>query len=279
MIRKSKPEKGNKFYNTISNGGLSKCIKGKPTVKDLDVLCNCVGAMNGWFAEGTGLDYIKYQFTMNAGKFVEYAKKWGLEVVQHPVKGAIACFKHKTGAGHVFGVVDYDDTFVYTAESGYNSYEWKNKKRRISNNYDLNSNYTLVGFIKNPYIKDDKPKEKIKYQTYDNKKKKWLSNVVVGSNNYAGIFGDAVGGLYLDKYKCRVHLKNEKKWLSWVQDRNDYAGIKGKAIDGVQIEGVKYRVHIKGGKWLNWINKVDNTSMGYAGIYGKVIDAIQIKLK
>ena len=30
-------------------------------------------------------------------------------------------------------------------------------------------------------------------------------------------------------------------------------------------------------KWLNWIDKVDDTNMGYAGIYGKTIDGVQIK--
>ena len=39
--RYTKPEKGNPYYNTISNGGYSRAIKGKPTDPDCDVLANC----------------------------------------------------------------------------------------------------------------------------------------------------------------------------------------------------------------------------------------------
>lgn len=124
------------------------------------------------------------------------------------------------------------------------------------------------------------PVNKDEYQTYDNDKKKWLPKVKIGSTDYAGNFGNTVGGLRLEGHKYRVHLKNGK-WLSWITKADNtsqgYAGIYGKDIDGVQIENATYRVHIKNGGWLSWINKVDDTSMGYAGIYGKAIDAIQIK--
>ena len=39
--RFTKPEKGNPYFNTISNGGYSTAIKGSPTDKDCDVLSNC----------------------------------------------------------------------------------------------------------------------------------------------------------------------------------------------------------------------------------------------
>ena len=39
--RLSKPEKGNKFYNTIGNGGWSSAIVGNPKDADCDVLANC----------------------------------------------------------------------------------------------------------------------------------------------------------------------------------------------------------------------------------------------
>ena len=41
--RTCKPEKGNKYYNTKSNGGYSDAIIGKPTDPDCNVLSNCVG--------------------------------------------------------------------------------------------------------------------------------------------------------------------------------------------------------------------------------------------
>lgn len=244
MIRKSKPEKGNKFYNTVSNGGLSKCIKGKPTQPGLDVLDNCVGAMNGWFAEGTGLNYIKYQFTMNAGLFVKYAKKWGLEVVDYPVIGGIMVFSKPGGAGHVYGVTDLDDTYIYTAESGYNSYAWKNKKRKISENYGMSSKYKFEGCIVNPYIgKNPKPSTK------------------------------EVNVYY------RVKTK-ENGWLPEVKNLNDYAG-NGKPIIGLAMKvdkgSIKYRVHEVGGSWLGWITAYDinDIKKGYAG-NNKPIDLVQV---
>ena len=117
----------------------------------------------------------------------------------------------------------------------------------------------------------------ITYQSYDNKKRIWLPNVNIGTNEYAGNFGNAMGGVYLDTYEMRVHDKVKNEWLPWVKNRNDYAGNLGNAIDGVQIKDVTYRVHLKNCSWLPWVNKVDNTPEGYAGIYGIEIDALQIK--
>ncbi len=129
-----------------------------------------------------------------------------------------------------------------------------------------------------PYIDSELPTaNKITYQVYDNKKKKWLPNVKVNTNSYAGNFGNAVSGLKLDKLKYRVHDKIKNKWLPFVEGRTNYAGNLGNTVDGIQIENATYRVHIKNGGWLSWVSKVDNTNNGYAGIYGKEIDAIQIK--
>ncbi len=129
------------------------------------------------------------------------------------------------------------------------------------------------------YLDHDLPNEdrSIKYQSYDLKKKMWLPNVLVNTSSYAGNFGNAMSGIYLDYYKLRVHDKVKNMWLPWVINRNDYAGNLGNPIDGVQIEEATYRVHLKGGAWLPWVNKVDDTPSGYAGIYGREIDALQIK--
>ena len=37
VIRGTKPESGNKYFNTKSKGGYSTCIVGKPTEKGLNV--------------------------------------------------------------------------------------------------------------------------------------------------------------------------------------------------------------------------------------------------
>ena len=104
-----------------------------------------------------------------------------------------------------------------------------------------------------------------------------MPRVKIGSSDYAGNFGNGVSGLRIDEIEYRVHDKKKGYWLPWVKGSSDYAGNLPNDIDGVQVKGKSYRVHIKGGKWLSWVNKVDNTSSGYAGIYGKVIDAVQIK--
>ena len=132
-----------------------------------------------------------------------------------------------------------------------------------------------------PYLDKDLPGEEKKYyyESYDNVKRKWLPKVAIDTTEYAGNFRNAMGGIYLDKYRIRVHDKTKGYWLPWVENRSDYAGNLGNEIDGVQIEGVVYRVHIKNGSWLAWVSKVDETNEGYAGIYGKTIDAIQIKYR
>ncbi len=142
--------------------------------------------------------------------------------------------------------------------------------------------------IRNPYDKRIDPNEyldrnlpetrkTIYYQSYDNKKKKWLPNVVIGSGDYAGNFGNPIGGIYLDQYEIRVHDKKKGYWLPWVVNRKDYAGNLGNDIDGVQVKGRNYRVHLLNGSWLPWVSKVDDTKNGYAGIIGKSIDAIEIE--
>ena len=115
------------------------------------------------------------------------------------------------------------------------------------------------------------------YRTYDNVKNKWLPYVTIGTEQYAGNFGNGVSGLQIESLTYRVHDKVKGYWLPWVTGNKDYAGNLPNNIDGVQIKDKTYRVHIKGQGWLSWVNKVDDTSTGYAGIYGKTIDAIQIK--
>lgn len=129
------------------------------------------------------------------------------------------------------------------------------------------------------YLEHDLPNNNraLKYQVYDNKKKYWLPNVVIGTKDYAGNFGNSIGGVYLDTYRIRVHDKAKGYWLPWVKNRQDYAGNLGNPIDGIQIENATYRVHLKGGSWLPWVTGTSNAPNGYAGIYGRDIDALQIK--
>nr|DAJ64309.1 MAG TPA: peptidase [Bacteriophage sp.] len=127
------------------------------------------------------------------------------------------------------------------------------------------------------YIDADLPNNSNKvtslYQVYDNKKKAWLPNVKVGSNDYAGNKGNNISGVYIDNATYRVHQKGGK-WLPWVTNRNDYAGNLGKSIDAIQIKGKTYRVYDnKKGKWLPWVSSEND----FAGNIGNSIGAIQIK--
>lgn len=160
-IRTKKPEAGNKFYNTKSNGGYSTCIQGKPTDKGCNVLANCVGYACGRFNEIIG--EMKYpSLNCNAENFIERAKNtYGLEVGQTPKVGAIMCWQHGTlsgsdGAGHV-AIVEkvISDTEVYTSESSYGGTAFFNATRKKGTGKWGISNYTFRGFIYNPAIKPE----------------------------------------------------------------------------------------------------------------------------
>ena len=115
-----------------------------------------------------------------------------------------------------------------------------------------------------------------KYQSHG-QNKKWYPNVEMGSSDYAGVFGVAMDGLYIDDVEYCVKVGG--KWLPPVKGRSDYAGIIGKPITDVAIKGKTYRVHNKTKNyWLDWVSGYDikNKENGYAG-NGSVIDAIQIK--
>ena len=160
-MRTKKPEAGNKFYNTKSNGGYSTCIQGKPTDKGCNVLSNCVGYACGRFNEIIG--EMKYpSLNCNAENFIERAKNtYGLEVGQTPKVGAIMCWQHGTlsgsdGAGHV-AIVEkvISNTEVYTSESSYGGTAFFNAIRTKGTGKWGISNYTFRGFIYNPAIKPE----------------------------------------------------------------------------------------------------------------------------
>lgn len=149
-----------------------------------------------------------------------------------------------------------------------------------------------------PYINADLPKStkiNVTYQVYDNKLKKYWSEITnynnTNSNGYAGYMGNPIGGIRVKASQGTVTIQSHIKggeWLSpvtkWDNTPNGYSGIYGKDIDMVMIKSsvgtARYRVHTKGGKWLGWITKynIKDSVNGMAGIYGKSIDAIQIEI-
>lgn len=158
--RMAKPSAGNKFYNTISNGGYSQCVVGKPT-DVCNVLANCVGYACGRFNEIIGeMKYAK--LNCNAENFIERAIRLGLSVSNVPVLGGIMVWQKGStlgssdGAGHVAIVERIDSANqIYTSESGYGSSAFWNSTRTNNNGrWGMNSAYSFRGCIINPAIGD-----------------------------------------------------------------------------------------------------------------------------
>lgn len=174
-INGDRPKNGDKFYNTVENGGYSKCIQGKPTIKDLDVLCNCVGAACGFFnkvySDVTGYATMRYPYlNCNAEDFIKRAKKYypDIKVVDEPTEGGIMVWegidtKTKKRAGHVEGVVKcLSSTQVYNIASGYNHYAWANQTRNKgeNGNWGLNTKYfKYLGCLVNPALGEQRSYE------------------------------------------------------------------------------------------------------------------------
>ena len=138
---------------------------------------------------------------------------------------------------------------------------------------------------------------KITYQSYDNKKGKWLPEVNSHNpNDYAGNLGNNMGGLRAKptygEIKIQVHVIGtpSDEWLDWVSSKNykkndksngnSYAGIYGKNIDKVRVVSTKgyvdYRAYDnKKGYWLPWVRSTNQNE--YAGNEGNPIGGIQMK--
>lgn len=162
-MRTTKPEAGNKYYITKSNGGWSDAIKGSPTDSECDVLPNCVGYAYGRFNEIGGYGYCKYLRPVNAENFLQY--KGSLEVGQTPKVGACMVWQrgdtlsNSDGAGHV-AIVEkvVSNTEVYTSESGWGCQPfWNQTRRKADGNWGQNSSYKFLGFIYNPAVKGSTP--------------------------------------------------------------------------------------------------------------------------
>lgn len=158
-IRTTKPEKGNKFYNTTSNGGYSLCITGYPKDSGCNVLSNCVGYACGRFNEIIGS--MKYPYlNCNAENFIERAKSYGLKISNKPSLGGIMVWQKGStlsgsdGAGHVEVVERIDGTnAIYTSSSAYGGSAFYNVNRTNSNGrWGMSSSYKFRGCIINPKI-------------------------------------------------------------------------------------------------------------------------------
>lgn len=190
--RTTKPEKGNKYYITKSNGGYSYAIKGNPTDKDCDVLSNCVGYAYGRFNEIGGYGSCKYLSPTNAENFMQY--KGSCKTGMTPKLGACMVWQKgntlsgSDGAGHV-AIVEkiISPTEIVTSESGWGSSTpfWTQTRKKGNGNWGQNSAYKFLGFIYNPAVSDSdttNQKEETK-MGYTNSS---LVNCTVKSPNHSG---------------------------------------------------------------------------------------------
>lgn len=161
QMRTSKPGAGNKFFITTGAGGYSRCIVGKPTDSQCNVLSNCVGYACGRFNEIIGS--MKYPYlNCNAENFIERAKSAGLQVVNYPTLGGIMVWQKgntlsgNDGAGHVAVVERIDSANqIYTSESGYGgSAFWNSIRKNTNGRWGMGSGYSFRGCIVNPAIGD-----------------------------------------------------------------------------------------------------------------------------
>ena len=236
----------NPYYIRKANGGYSNAIKGTPTIKGANVLCNCVGYANGRFGEIQDLGYIKYQLVCNAENFIEKAKSMGLEISAVPVVGGIMVWQKgrslsgNDGAGHV-AVVEkvISANQIITSESGYNAWAFKTVNRSNSNGrWGQSSAYKFRGCIVNPAV-GRKGAEEIKSVDVDGK---WGTMTTLLSQKLLSTYMDGV--VSGQRTACKKYLPNALT-TSWEFSKNGSGSALIKAIqklvgttaDGIAGEG------------------------------------------
>lgn len=151
-----RPEAGNPYYNTRSNGGYSDAIVGSPADSGCNVLANCVGYAYGRFNEIAGAGRCKYLRPTNAENFI--ANRGALTYGQEPKLGGCmvwqkgATLSGSDGAGHVAIVEKINaDGSVTTSESGWGGPVFTTKIRaKGSGNWGAPNSYTYLGCIYQP---------------------------------------------------------------------------------------------------------------------------------
>ena len=231
--RLTKPEKGNPYYTTITSGGYSLAIVGKPTDPDCNVLSNCVGYAYGRFNEIGGYGRMKYLQPVNAENFIEYAG--GLKTGKTPKVGACMVWRkgptlsNSDGAGHV-AIVEkvINDTTIVTSESAYGSTAFYTMTRYKGNgNWGMNSPYTFLAFIYNPAVEEGGEQS----VTSENSKWNGLPTLSVGSK------GETVKALQLlligNGHSCGSLGADGDFGGATCQALKDYQAKKGLTADGV----------------------------------------------
>lgn len=154
--RLTKPEKGNKFYITVSAGGYSRAIVGKPADPDCNVLSNCVGYAFGRFHEIQNNTKMNCFDPVNAENIFANAIAHGMKSGSTPKLGAAiiwqkgATLSQGDGAGHIAIVEQINaDGSIVVSESGWNCSNpfWTSTMKPP---FSYGTGYKLLGFIYQP---------------------------------------------------------------------------------------------------------------------------------
>lgn len=158
IIRRTIPDKTNKYYIQQAYGGYSPCISGYPLYFKGSVLANCVGYATGRFNEIGGYGSIKYAIRGNAENWIDNCPKT-LKIGTEPKQGCVmvwqrgATKQEKDGAGHVAIVEKVINSYtIFTSESGYGDRYFYNDVKQIANQWSKGSQYKYLGCIYNPAI-------------------------------------------------------------------------------------------------------------------------------
>lgn len=193
-MRINKPEKGNKYYIRIENGGWSPAIKGRPVDHDCNVLSNCVGYAIGRFNEILQSEGCLYLKSATAKYLIR--ENPDLEVGMEPKVGSVMVWK-AASTGHcaiVEKVVNQNE--VITSESFYGGRAFANVRRKREDDWGARPGRSFIGFIYPPKNVEliDKTKEAIIFEASE------LNNE--GGNEFNEF------GFKLPKHYRRIDKKN-----------------------------------------------------------------------
>lgn len=155
-IRKTLPEKNNRYFLVKSAGGYSPCIKGNPENRPYagSVLANCVGSAVGVCNELAGQGNCDIIGNLYPRAMKAWAKAHGYETGTTPRPGAILLW-YGTGHEHVANVMKKSGSGWYIYESGWNFTKGtycKYRKVTKAGNYGRSSKYQYQGCIYMPFI-------------------------------------------------------------------------------------------------------------------------------
>lgn len=147
--RLTRPESGNKYYNTPDAGGYAVgAIKGNPLLPGCNVLANCVGYAAGRFNEIIGQNcFVHFRYAPDPDQWITRALSEGLQTGTEPQLGAVAVWQH-----HVAVVEEiHADGSITTSESGYGCANpfWTSKRSRDGGSWGGEG---FLGFIYQPEV-------------------------------------------------------------------------------------------------------------------------------